>query len=242
MIQQFPLHLSQTRCPLFENFIVSGNNREAVAALVNAVNSDLATYIYLWGSDCGKSHLLMSACAAAENLGGSAIYLPLREIGSFPPDALEALEQYHLIALDDIDAVCGDDAWEIALFNLYNRVQARNGTLLVSASSSPATLDVNLPDLASRLMSGTTYRLDSLDDQGFTELLKQIAREKGMAISDEIANYLVTRYSRSAKELVRLMDQLDEFSLEQKKKITIPLLRQWLSLADPSSASSTSSP
>lgn len=242
MIRQFPLRLAQTRAPTFSNFIVTGRSGEIVAALLDAVENDAAAYLYLWGNDCGKSHLLMAACDTAEKRGLNAVYLPLREISGFSPNALDALEQYQLIALDDIDAISGNDDWEEALFHLYNRIRERDGKLLVSASSSPATLDIRLPDLASRLMWGAAYKLETLDDTGFAELLTQIGEEKGMTISDEIANYLINRYSRSAGGLVELMERLDAFSLEQKKKITIPLLRQLLSLEEPSSATTVSPP
>ena len=38
--------------------------------------------------------------------------------------------------------------------------------------------------------------------------------------------YLLTRFSRDLKHLMALLDRLDEFSLAQKRAITVPLLKR----------------
>jgi DnaA family protein len=42
-------------------------------------------------------------------------------------------------------------------------------------------------------------------------------------------DYLLTRFSRDLKHLMKLLDRLDEFALAHKRGITVPLLKQMLS-------------
>ena len=43
--------------------------------------------------------------------------------------------------------------------------------------------------------------------------------------SDDVMDYLLTRFARDLKHLMALLDRLDEFSLSTKRAITVPLLR-----------------
>lgn len=61
---------------------------------------------------------------------------------------------------------CGDEEWELALFNLYNRVLELGRTcLLITGDRPPRQIDLQLPDLASRLDWGQIYRLQPLSDE-----------------------------------------------------------------------------
>jgi DnaA family protein len=45
-------------------------------------------------------------------------------------------------------------------------------------------------------------------------------------LSDEVMDYLLTRFSRDLQHLMALLERLDEFSLSQRRAITVPLLRR----------------
>jgi DnaA family protein len=47
-------------------------------------------------------------------------------------------------------------------------------------------------------------------------------------LADEVIDYLLTRFARDLKHLMRLLDRLDEFALAAKRAVTVPLLRQML--------------
>jgi len=228
MLRQYPLRLSRERQRTFTNFIV-GRNAKALRAIEALCESNAADSLYLWGESCGKTHLLLAALDAVESHGGEAVYLPMREIVSLAPASLEGFNAGDLVCVDDIDQVAGDPAWEEALFHLYNRTRDHNGRLLLSGHGSLSKLGIQLPDLQSRLSWGAGYRLHPLDDGGRKELLLQLSRERGMAMSGDAVDYLLRRYSRDIKALVTLMDDLDKRSLSAKQKVTIPFLRQSLS-------------
>ena len=46
-------------------------------------------------------------------------------------------------------------------------------------------------------------------------------------------DYLLTRFARDLKHLMRLLDRLDHFALARARAVTVPLLRQMLDEDDP---------
>lgn len=227
---QYPLKLSHSRKPGFHNYLANGNE-EALNSLLRLLESaDSPAPLYLWGSPgCGKSHLLLAACQQMSQQSHSAIYLSLSEMERLSPLMLGELQQYELVCIDDVENLCADNAWEEALFHLYNAISQQQHKLLIAANSSPGDLATELPDLASRLLWGVSYNLQQLDDAGKQQLLIQMADEKGMRLTEEASRYLINRYSRDINKLEILIDKLDHDSLSRQQKLTIPFLRQSIS-------------
>jgi DnaA family protein len=85
-----------------------------------------------------------------------------------------------------------------------------------------------LPDLASRLASGAAFRLRELDDAGKIAALQQRALRRGFEMPDAVAGYLLGRYARDTHSLFALLERLDHASLEAKRRLTIPFVRELL--------------
>jgi DnaA family protein len=100
--------------------------------------------------------------------------------------------------------------------------------LLITAASSPAHLPVQLPDLASRLAWGLTYQLQTLEDDDKLAALKMRAQKRGLQMPDEVARYLLHRSPRRLSGLFATLDVLDDASLKEQRKLTIPFVRQAL--------------
>lgn len=230
MTLQYPLKLSHSRQPGFDNYLPNGNE-EALNSLLNLLESTgSASSLYFWGSSgCGKSHLLQAACQQMSQQTRSAVYLSLNDIAQLSPLMLGELQQYELACIDDIENLCADKAWEEALFHLYNAISQQQHMLVIASSSSPGNLPIELPDLASRVIWGTSYHLQQLDDDGKKLLLMQMAKERGMLLSEQASRYLINRYSRNINKLTDLINKLDHDSLSHQQKLTIPFLRQSIS-------------
>ena len=112
MPAQLPLGLRLPDTARLDNF-VPGPNAEILAAVRHCATAPGAAMLYLAGpAGSGRTHLLQAACRAAQSAGLPAAYVPLAERATLAPALLEGLEDYALVALDDIDAVAGDTAWE----------------------------------------------------------------------------------------------------------------------------------
>jgi len=185
--------------------------------------------VYLWGATgTGRTHLLQAACQGAAAAGATAVYLPLAQHAEFSPELLEGLETTRLVCLDDVDAIAGLDAWEQALFHLYNRLRDSERRLLAAADRAPGALPLNLADLRSRLGWGPVFQLRALSDTDKLAALKLRALHRGLELSDEVGQYLLKRCPRDLHSLFSLLDSLDRAALAAQRRLTIPFVREHL--------------
>jgi len=211
---------------------LAGPNAEAVAALQvwarRGTGPTADRFLALCGPPgTGKTHLLQAACRAALEADMTAAYLPLDHPG-LDPSVLDGLEGLDRIALDALEVIAGQPAWEHALFALFNRLRELGRGLLIAVRRPPAELGFLLPDLASRLTWGPTYGLRPLDEMGCADLLRQGARRRGLPLGEEAIAYLLKRCPREPGFLLALLKDLDQASLSHRRRPTLPLIRELL--------------
>lgn len=230
--QQLSLGVSLHDEATFANFHVpeGSSNQQAVQALKQQLEPEGERFIFLWGAaGAGLTHLLQAACHKAYADGRTAQYLPLKDLVGFAPESLfEGLESLDLICLDSLDSVVGNPIWEEAIFDLFNRVNEAGNHLVFSALVGPQELAVNLEDLRSRLRSAVIYHVDVLSDEEKAVALQLRARARGMEMNAEVAQYILSRGPRDMNDLFFLLNRLDELSLREKRKLTIPFVKQVL--------------
>ena len=221
---QIPLGLSLVSSSTLENFVCD-RNEAAIDQLRNCALGD-EPQLYVWGGHAsGKTHLLQAACKLAADAGKDVVYLPLRELASIGPDVLQGMEAMSLLCFDDVDAIAGDDRWEHALFNIYNQARSLGHHMIFSAAAAPAQSGIRLDDLVSRLGWGGVYQLQEPDDEGRLRIIQQQAQARGFAINDETGCYLLSRLPRDMQALMDFLERIDKASLEAKRKVTIPFIR-----------------
>ncbi|MEW6330660.1 MAG: DnaA regulatory inactivator Hda [Pseudomonadota bacterium] len=232
MSRQLPLNLRLKDASSFGNFL-AGPNREALEQLRTAVvqvstQADAKpSMIYLWGAQgAGKTHLLQAACRLAQELGVAPAYVPLADVMALTPSLLDGFEETPLVCLDDVERVAGKPEWEAALFSLVERLRAARGMLAVATTTLPDHLGLKLPDLASRLAWGTAYAMQPLADAQKLEAVQLRARHRGFEMPEDVARYILSRYPRDLVSLFSLLDRIDEASLTQQRRVTIPFLRE----------------
>jgi DnaA family protein len=109
---------------------------------------------------------------------------------------------------------------------------AGNGVQWAAAGRLPP---VDLPlreDLRTRLGWGHVFALHPLSEAETRAALRRQAEERGIFLSDEVMDHVLTRQSRDLGNLMGLLDRLDRFSLARSRPITIPLLRRMLQEED----------
>ena len=226
---QLPLGVGLRDDATFDNYYTSTANAGLVQALVSQIAFQAEPYLYLWGSSgSGKSHLLQAACHAASDHDKRALYLPLADLGHFPPLMLEEIERLDVVMIDDLECVIGRKRWEEGLFHAFNRLRDAGKCLVIAANASPRQLPVVLPDLASRLTWGVTFHLQPLDDDERLSALKLRANSRGMQLPDDVGRYILHRGPRELSKLCGALETLDQASLSAKRKLTIPFVKQAL--------------
>lgn len=212
-MRQLILDLLPEAAPGLDNFVVGGND-EALAGLADwLAPAHAESSLYLWGeAGAGKTHLLRAS-------GASYLDAALDpDLSGMAPDAV-------FQAVDNVEAL--DAAGQIALFNGFNRLRACGGKLLTSGNVAPKQLALR-EDLRTRLGYGLLFRLHPLTDAEKLAALAEQARTRGLRLPPEALAYLLARAPRDMQSLSALLAALDRYSLEYKRPITLPLLREVL--------------
>ena len=178
---------------------------------------------FIWASEGqGKSHFLQACCSGQS----AARYLPMESLLDYPPEAvLENAEENTMVVLDDLHLIEGSQSWQEALFHCFNRCVDAGTPFIASATKSPAGLGAMLADLQSRLSLLTTFKLPSWELDDFERLLGQLARDRGLTLSDDVTRYLTIRIQRRPLDAMSVIATIDESTLVEKRSPTIPFLK-----------------
>ncbi len=220
---QLTLSLDTAPATSFDSFHLDTCNElvhSAVSAFVRAALDDIQ--LYLWGdAGTGKSHLLMAACDFYHRQGYRVAYLSgdlINQSGS-----LEGMDSFDLLCIDDLQRL--DHAAEVELFHLINRVRAAGNKLLFAADRPIDSLGLALKDLQTRLVWGLVYKLDPLTDDGLANALRQEIENRSLYASDEVISYVLKHFPRRMNLLKQVVDTLDNVSLLEQRRITVPLIK-----------------
>ena len=111
---------------------------------------------------------------------------------------------------------------------LINNASLTNCRLVFSASINIGTLNFSLPDFDSRIRKFNSYEMFSVQDQNLNLALMHIANFRSINLGEKEANYLLSYTKRNLSDLVGIIERLDSLSMELKRKITIPLIKDYL--------------
>lgn len=224
-MSQLALPLQLADHAVFASYLATGNE-SLVAALQAQAAGTHTDGCYFWGAAAtGKTHLLQAVCASA---GDQAAYLPITLLTESRPEILQGLANRRVVCVDDIDAVAGKPAWELALFDLCNQVFDAKGCLIAAAGAAPRAAAFQLADLQSRLSQLPTYQLKGLDDDDTCRALQLRAGHRGLDLPDDTAQFLISRNRRDMASLYKLLDKLDLAALRAQRRLTIPFVKQVL--------------
>ena len=217
---QLLLNIAPDWVPTLDNFVV-GRNVELLSALRHAVAGTASERcFFLWGATgSGKSHLLQAFVGHACALDQVARYAnaTVPELGN-------------VVAVDNVEKL--DDAAQIELFKLYNRLRESSGTLLVSGLAAPPHLLLR-DDLRTRLGWGLVYQVHALNDVEKTQALEQHAHARGLTLPREVTQYLLRHGRRDLPALLALLDALDAQCLRLQRTPSVPLLKEVMLLNNP---------
>lgn len=212
-MRQLILDLLPEAPPRLDNFVAGGNGEALTGLAAWLAPDNLEPSLFLWGeAGAGKTHLLRASEARYSDAAADPDLTQLDEAASFH-------------AVDGVEAL--SEPGQIALFNLFNRLRAAGGRLLTSATQPPRQL-VLREDLRTRLGSGLIYRVHALTDLEKIEALTTQSTARALRLPPDALNYLLAHAPRDMRSLTALLTALDRYSLEHKRVITMPLLREVL--------------
>ena len=228
--QQLTLGVTLNAQQQLSNFSFSGSPALA-QTLDQLMFNEQSDSVYVFGAQgVGKSHVLQGCVLKAQEMGQEAVYISCSELMQIPVhqanDYLVGLEHNVLVCVDDIDCLVANSHWAQAWFHLYNRLTQQGNHLVMSAKSNPRTINCSLNDLRSRLQLANVFQLNALDEVASRQLLKAKAKQKGLQLTDEQVAYIFSRSPRGLANLLAVLDLLDSASWLEKRRITIPFIKQ----------------
>lgn len=204
-----------------EDFLVTAANQEAVAHVDRWPNWNMPALWIYGAAASGKSHI-----AAVWAQKANAEILDAADLQNFNADEITTRAPH--IVLDRADFIVGDKESETVLFHIYNMLKEAGRSLLLTACASAQHLQFVLPDLASRLRSCPSVAIHAPDDELLGALMVKQFHDRQLAITEEGLAYVLPRIERSFASLQDLVSRVDRRALQEKKAITVPLLRDVL--------------
>ena len=229
-VGQLPLAVQLDDFAVFESFFPAKNHE--IYQLLKRLDgsSDRFDGFWLWGgTSSGKSHLLQ---AVSDKMINNCIYIPMKELINHDPNTIKDISSRNIVCIDDIHLCAGIKEWELAIFDLFNQLLDRKLSLVTSSSSKVSNSGFIINDLQSRLSILPSYKIRHLNEKESKTALKLRAKYRGIEISDEVLDYLLKRVSRDMKNLYQILDRLDNASLIAKRKLSIPFVKEIITLSD----------
>ena len=190
------------------NFFVNKTNSYAFNALIN---NDIS-FSYLYGPNkSGKSFL-------------SQIWLKRNNAIQYNNNYDLLLNKNNNILIDDFLLY-----QEEKIFYIVNNCILNNLKILITSNKKINEINFKFNDLSSRLKTFTNLEINKPNDEMLSTILTKLLIDKQFIINtNEIFEYILRRVDRSYQGINEIVDKLDILSLEKKRQLTIPLIKEIL--------------
>ena len=222
--EQFTLNWPINETVAEEDFLPSDSNQYAVKWIDSwpawqRGGDDFHCLIIYGPSGCGKTHLshVWQKMSAAE----------LVDIEKLSEIDFILAENFVFIIENVDDHILNSKIVE-SLFHLYNWVKEQGGYLLLTAKRHPKNWNIGLEDLSSRMLASEAVEIKPPDDKLLQAIIIKQFSDRQVTLPKEVLKYLIPRVERSFESLAKLVHDIDQLSLAEKKKITIPMVKRVL--------------
>lgn len=193
-----------------ENFFVNNTNEHAFNIIIEK-NFDQNIFLYA-PKKSGKSHLLN-------------IWIEKNNAVLYNKNFNKLIKLNKNIAIDNIFEIPSEEN----LFHLINHCKIYNLKLCVTSSINLNNFEIKLNDLRSRLKSFYYLKINNPDDEMCKMLMTKLFLEKQIIIKHkEIFDFIFKRVERTYKDINSFVEKIDHLSLEKKRQLTIPLIKEIL--------------
>lgn len=131
----------------------------------------------------------------------------------------EELEEHENFIIEDIDHIQDEEA----VLHNFNILNERRKYLLMTCINMP---EIKLPDLCSRIKATNSISISYPDDNLIKILIFKFFSDHFVRISPSVTNYLLQYLPRRFDLLNKILSRINNYSLENKQKITIPLIKK----------------
>ena len=188
------------------NFFVNKTNFYAFNALIN--NDTKLSFLY-GPKKSGKSYL-------------SKIWLKKNNAIEYNNNYEVLLNLHNNILIDNL--IFYDQE---KIFHIVNNCILNNSKILITSDIKINSIDFKFNDLSSRLKTFSNLEINQPNDEMLLAILTKLLVDKQFIIkSNEIFEYILRRVDRSYQGINEIVKKLDILSLEKKRQLTIPLIKE----------------
>ena len=113
------------------------------------------------------------------------------------------------------------------LFHLINHCKLNNLKIYFTSSKNINTYNFKFKDLYSRLREFLYLEIKSPDDEMCKMIMIKLFADKQIIIKNkEIFDFIFKRLRRTYFDIYNFIEKLDRLSLEKKRQLTIPLIKE----------------
>ena len=195
--------------------------------------------IFIGGpTSVGKTHLLEGICERYGRYPNRkpALYMTAEQFttafiqslhggaGSFR----DRFRNISLLAVDDLHFLEGKTTTQIELLSVVDMLRQRNVQLIFSANRPLAELTKLSGELTTRVQGGFVCQIGPPEREMLSQILRQMALERRIALSDEVCRFVVSRFTTHARQLSGALNRLYVAHLTTGAPIDVPFAQEAL--------------
>ncbi len=207
-----------------QEFLPSFSNKEAVRWINEwprwERGDEKFHCLIIYGPEgCGKTHIahVWKQLSDAKTL--NACDLPEMDFIS---------KDQFVYIVEDVDSHLSKDGVSESLLHLYNWLKEQGGYLLLTANKRPKKWENDLADLSSRMLASEAVKIKPPDDALLQAVIIKQFSDRQITLSDKVIDYIIIHADRSFSFIRALVKEVDNMSLSEKKKITVPMVKRVL--------------
>ena len=214
-----------------DNFIRCDSTKDFLKIISNtAEDNSISNFYLIWGNEGrGKSYVMRALHRKYLEDSKQSFYFSFKDKKVTSSEILTNLDSLEAVFIEDLHSMEISVDWEKAMFNFINECYISGTKVYLSSNMVPKDLKISLKDLSSRLSSFTAIEVPEITEKEKIQALLQSSERKGFFLDDKTIKYIISYTSRSLSDLLRLLNELDSFSLQKKKKISPSLVREMVS-------------
>ncbi|MBR4104962.1 MAG: hypothetical protein IKK39_13000, partial [Thermoguttaceae bacterium] len=195
--------------------------------------------IFIGGpTSVGKTHLLEGICERYGRYPNRkpALYMTAEQFttafiqslhggaGSFR----DRFRNISLLAVDDLHFLEGKTTTQVELLSVVDMLRQRNVQLVFSANRPLAELTKLSGELTTRVQGGFVCQIGPPEREMLSQILRQMALERRIALSDEVCRFVVSRFTTHARQLSGALNRLYVAHLTTGAPIDVPFAQEAL--------------
>jgi chromosomal replication initiator protein len=226
----------------FDNFVVGSCNQFAHAAARAVADSPSRSYnpLFIYGGvGVGKTHLMHAiGRQLLDQYAGMRIVYTSSErfmnemISCFRSDRMPAFHRHYrsadVLLIDDIQILAGKERTQEEFFHTFNELYEHQKQIVISSDSPPKSTPGLVERLRSRFEWGLMVDIQPPDLETKMAILDKKAEMEGVALPEDVRNYVATKTKSNIRELEGALVKLVAYSSITGSPVTLPMAQQVL--------------